>query len=100
MIYKERLLNIIQAPHVSEKTSVKLEKNNVIVVKVEKYATKTNIRDAVQMLFLVKVDKVNILVTSKKSKKSKNKIGYRSNCKKAYVFLKHGFKIDLSSSIQ
>lgn len=100
MIYTEHLLKIIQTPHVSEKTSIKLEKFNTIVLKVSKYSTKTDVKNAVCMLFSVEVIKVNILITSKKLKGSKNNLGYRSSWKKAYVFIKHGYKIDFTNKIK
>lgn len=101
MIYTERLLKLIKVPHISEKTSINLEKFNIIVLKVLKCSTKSDIKNAVCMLFAVEVVKVNILLTSRKSKGSKNNIvGHRCNWKKAYVFLKHGSKIDLSNKIK
>lgn len=101
MIYIEHLLKIIRIPHISEKTSIKLEKFNTIVLKVSKYATKMDIKNAVCILFSVEVIKVNVLITSRKSKRLKNNsIGYRCNWKKAYVFLKPGSKIDLTNKIK
>lgn len=100
MMYTEHLLKIIKAPYVSEKTSVQLNKFNTIVFKVSQYSTKVDIKNAVCMLFSVEVTKVNILITSKKLKGSKNNMGYRRSWKKAYVFLKPGCKIDLNNKIK
>lgn len=100
MMYKERLLKVIRAPYVSEKTSVQLEKFNAIVFKVSKDSTKVDIKHAVCMLFSVEVMKINILITSKKLKGAKNNVGYRCAWKKAYVFLKHGHKINLNNKIK
>lgn len=100
MIYTERLLTIIKAPHISEKTSIRLEKHNFVVLKVAKYATKTDVKNIVYTLFSEKSKKINILITPKKKKGSKKSIGYRRNWKKAYVLLKKGHKIDLTNKIK
>lgn len=101
MIYTERLLKLIKVPHFSEKASLKLERYNTIVLKVLKCSTKSDIKNAVQMLFSVEVAKVNVLITSRKLKGSKNHMaGYRCNWKKAYVCLKPGSTIDLANKIK
>lgn len=100
MTYIEHLLKIIQAPHISEKSSVRSEKYNTVVLKVAKYATKTDIKNIVYTLFSVKSKKINILITVKKKKGSKSNIGYRRNWKKAYVILTEGYKIDLTNKIK
>lgn len=100
MIYIERLLNIIKSPHISEKTSVRSEKYNTVVLKVAKYATKTDIKNAVYKLYSVRLKKINILITAKKKKGSKNNIGYRCNWKKAYIVLKAGYQIDFTNKIK
>lgn len=94
MIYKERLFKILRFPYVSEKTSVVLQKRNVIVFKVAKYATKLDIKNAVIMFFSVQVNNVNIIIVTEKIKGSTNKIRCRSSWKKAYVTLEKGQKID------
>lgn len=96
MIYKERLFKILQFPYVSEKTSVALQECNVVVFKVAKYATKLDIKNAIVMLFSVKVNRINITIVAKKNKGTANSIGYRSSWKKAYVTLEKGQKIDLT----
>lgn len=100
MIYTERLLKIIKTPHISEKASVRSEKFNTIVLKVAKYAKKTDIENAVYALFAVKSKKVNILITPKKQKGSSKNISYRCYWKKAYVVLKDGCKLDLINKIK
>lgn len=97
MIYTERLLNIIKYPHLSEKTAINSsKKNNFIVLKVRKYATKSDIKSAVDFLFSVRSKKVNVLLTPKKKKGSKSNLGYRCSWKKAYVLLEEGYNIDLT----
>ncbi|URJ32123.1 50S ribosomal protein L23 [Blochmannia endosymbiont of Camponotus sp.] len=100
MIYQERLLKILRSTHVSEKTSITLERNNVFSFKVAKYATKTDIKNAINMLFSVKVDTINTIIVSGKSKRTANKIGRRSNWKKAYVVLEKGQKIDFINTVE
>ncbi|CAD83708.1 50S ribosomal subunit protein L23 [Candidatus Blochmanniella floridana] len=99
-MYIERLLKVIKAPHVSEKSSIALDKNNVIVLKVVNYVTKQDIRHAVCMLFSVKIKKINVLMVSGKSKGQRYNLGYRCNWKKAYVILKRGYTVDLMNMEQ
>lgn len=93
MIYKERLFKILRNPYISEKASIALKNYNVVVFRVEKYATKLDIKNAVVMLFSVKVKNVNIVITGK-LKGSSNNIRYRGSWKKAYVKLEKGQKIN------
>ena len=90
MIREERLLKVLRAPHVSEKASTAMEKSNTIVLKVAKDATKAEIKAAVQKLFEVEVEVVNTLVV----KRHGQRIGRRSDWKKAYVTLKEGQNLD------
>ncbi len=55
MFREERLLKLLRAQHVSEKSSTAMEKTNTIVLKVAKYATKAEIKASVQKLFEVEV---------------------------------------------
>ncbi|URJ25698.1 50S ribosomal protein L23 [Blochmannia endosymbiont of Camponotus sp.] len=100
MIYQERLLKILRSTHISEKTSITLERNNAFSFKVAKYATKTDIKNAINMLFSVKVDTINTIIVVGKSKRTANKIGHRSNWKKAYVVLEKGQKIDFINTVE
>ena len=90
MIREERLLKVLRAPHVSEKASAAMEKSNTIVLKVAKDATKAEIKAAVQKLFEVEVEDVNTLVVKGKVKRHGQRVGRRSDWKKAYVTLKEG----------
>ena len=90
MIREERLLKVLRAPHVSEKASTAMEKTNTIVLKVAKDAIKA----AVQKLFEVEVEVVNTLVVKGKVKRHGQRIGRRSDWKKAYVTLKEGQNLD------
>jgi large subunit ribosomal protein L23 len=92
MIREERLLKILRAPHVSEKASAAMEKHNTIVLKLE--ATKAEIKAAVHKLFEVEVIDVRTLVVKGKTKRHGQRIGRRSDWKKAYVTLKEGQNMD------
>lgn len=95
-MYQARLFKILKFPYISEKTSVVSEKNDTVVFKVAKYATKSDIKNAIVMLFSARVNSVKTLVNLGKTKGSvnNNNIGHRNNWKKAYVILEKGQKID------
>ncbi|ABF13954.1 50S ribosomal protein L23 [Candidatus Palibaumannia cicadellinicola] len=90
MIYDNRLLKVICAPHVSEKTSAVMEKNNILVLKVDKKATKAAIKQAILQLFEVKVKEIHTIIVKGKTKRHGKRIGFRSNWKKAYITLYEG----------
>jgi len=94
MIREERLLKVILAPHVSEKSTVVAEKNNTVVFRVAIDATKAEIKAAVAKLFEVEVDSVRTLVHKGKTKRTGGRVGRRSDWKKAYVTLAAGADID------
>lgn len=100
MIREERLLKVLRALHVSEKASAAMEKTNTIVLKVAKDATKAEIKAAVQKLFEVEVEVVNTLLVKGKSKRQGQRIGRRSDWKKAYVTLKEGQNLDFAGGAE
>ena len=67
MIREERLLKVILAPHVSEKSTVNAEKTNTVVFRVTTDATKAEIKAAVAQLFEVEVKTVRTLVNKGKT---------------------------------
>jgi large subunit ribosomal protein L23 len=89
----ERIYQIILAPHVSEKTTTAAEKDRQMVFKVREDATKPEIKTAVEKLFEVEVDTVQVINVRGKMKYGKQ-TGKRANWKKAYVRLKPGHDID------
>ncbi|QQS53039.1 MAG: 50S ribosomal protein L23 [Candidatus Competibacteraceae bacterium] len=91
---QERLLKILLAPHVSEKSNRVAERYNQVVFKVIPDATKPEIRDAVELLFKVKVKGVTVLNVKGKRKRFGSTFGRRSDWKKAYVSLEAGNEID------
>ncbi|STY61978.1 50S ribosomal protein L23 [Mannheimia haemolytica] len=94
MIQQERLLNVLKAPHISEKATNNAEKGNTIVFKVALDANKVEIANAVEELFEVKVDSVRTVVVKGKTKRRGAKVGRRSDWKKAYVTLAEGQSLD------
>ncbi|MGB5063660.1 MAG: 50S ribosomal protein L23 [Candidatus Competibacter sp.] len=91
---QERLLKILLAPHVSEKSNRVAERYNQVVFKVIPDATKPEIRNAVELLFKVKVRGVTVVNVKGKRKRFGATYGQRSDWKKAYVSLEAGNEID------
>lgn len=83
---QERILQIIRGPHVTEKTSG-VAANKQLVFKVDRTATKTEIKEAVEQLLEVKVANVNCVNTKGKSKRFGARMGRRKDFKKAYISL-------------
>jgi len=92
---EERLMKVLVAPLISEKSSVAAEQNNQYVFKVTTDATKPEIKQAVELLFNVKVEAVKVANMKGKTKRFGQKIGRRSDWKKAYISLQAGQEIDL-----
>lgn len=90
----ERLMGILVSPHVSEKSTRVAEAANQIVFRVRTDARKAEIKRAVEKMFKVEVDSVQVLNVNGKRKGFKGRIGKRSDWKKAYVRLKPGHDID------
>ena len=94
----ERLINLLLAPHVSEKASRVAEKANQYVFRVRTDARKAEIRAAVELMFAVEVQAVRVVNIAGKRKRFGNVAGRRSDWKKAYVSLKAGQTIDFSGA--
>ena len=91
---QERIMKVLLAPHVSEKTTRVADVANQVVFKVLPDATKPEIKKAVETLFEVKVDAVQVSNMKGKLKRFGQSIGRRKNWKKAYVTLAEGQDID------
>ncbi len=89
----EWMYNIISAPHITEKATLGSEHSQV-TFKVPMSATKPKIKEAVEVLFDVKVKAVNTLVQKGKTKSFKGVMGKRSKFKKAIITLEEGQTID------
>jgi len=95
---KNKLANVLLAPVVSEKSTIASEDSNRFVFKVQKVATKLEIKKAVELMFDVEVDSVQVLNVKGKVKRFGRSLGKRSDWKKAYVRLKSGHDIDFASA--
>lgn len=91
---QERLMKVLLAPHVSEKTTRVADQANQVVFRVLPDATKAEIKKAVEMLFEVQVSSVQVTNMKGKLKRFGQSIGRRKNWKKAYVTLAEGQDID------
>ncbi len=96
--HQERLMKVIDSPHMSEKSTIVAEENNQIAFRVRTDATKTEIRQAVELLFEVKVEGVTVVNCRGKIKRHGTQYGRRSAWKKAYVKLAPGSQIDFLGS--
>jgi len=94
--HQERLMTVVRGPHLSEKSHFAAEHNQV-VLRVRKDATKSEIRQAVELLFEVEVEKVTVLNVKGKAKRFGANRGQRSDWKKAYVRLAEGSQLDFLS---
>lgn len=95
---QERLLKILLAPHVSEKSAKIADANNQVTFKVVTDATKPEIKQAVELLFNVKVKGVTVANVKGKRKRFGAIHGRRSDWKKAYVALEAGQEIEFLGS--
>lgn len=87
--------DIILAPVVSEKSYDLIEHQNTYTFEVDPRANKTQIRDAIERVFDVRVLRVNTMNRQGKVKRTGYKLGRRKNVKRAVVTLAQGDSIDL-----
>jgi large subunit ribosomal protein L23 len=95
---QERLMQVILAPVVSEKSTMVAEKNQQVVFRVLGDATKPEIKAAVELLFNVKVEGVSTVNVKGKTKRFGRTMGRRKDWKKAYVSLVPGQEFDLTTA--
>lgn len=92
----ERLFQVLVAPQISEKATYIADKNEQVVFIVTPDATKPEVKAAVEMLFKVQVESVQIANLKGKIKRSGRSIGRRSDIRKAFVCLKPGQEINFA----
>ena len=95
-ISEERLMKVLLAPVISEKATFIAEKYEQVIFRVLKNATKPEIKAAVENLFKVEVESVQVLNRLGKQKRSRYGMGRKSNQKLAYVCLKPGQEINFT----
>ena len=87
--------DIIVRPLVTEKTIRTQEGQNTVVFEVRKGTNKVQIKQAIEEIFNVKVDNVNVVNQKPKTKRMGRYVGKTNHLKKAYVKLKDGYSIDI-----
>jgi len=93
-----KLANVLTAPIISEKSANAADLGNQYVFKIQNTATKLQVKQAVELMFSVKVDSVRVLNVKGKVKRFGRNLGKRSDWKKAYVKLQAGHSIELASA--
>jgi len=94
----ERVFQVLNGPHISEKAAIVADTSNQYVFKVAADATKLEIKKSVEQLFKVKVKDVNTLKVKGKVKRNRFGFSTKSTWKKAYVRLEQGHDIDFASA--
>ena len=93
----DRLMNVVLAPVVSEKSTFVADKNRQYVFRVADRATKPEIKAAVELMFKVQVNQVQTANIKGKEKRFGRFIGRRRSWKKAFVSLKPGQEINFAA---
>ncbi len=91
---QERLLQVLLAPQISEKATYLADKHEQVIFRVATDATKPEIKAAVELLFKVEVEAVQVANVKGKVKRFKGATGRRKGWKKAFVSLKPGQEIN------
>ncbi len=93
----ERLMTVLLAPVVSEKATYVADKYEQVIFRVAPNATKPEVKAAVEMMFKVQVESVQIANVKGKQKRFGSYMGRRRNWKKAYVSLMPGQEINFAA---
>ena len=93
----ERLMTVLLAPVVSEKATYIADKHSQVIFRVAPDATKPEVKAAVELMWKVEVDTVQISIVKGKEKRFGRFIGRRRGWKKAYVSLKPGQEINFAT---
>jgi len=95
-ISEERLMKVLLAPVISEKATFVAEKHEQVIFKVVPDATKPEIKAAVESLFKVQVESVQVANRMGKQKRTARGVGRRNHVRHAYVCLKPGQEINFT----
>jgi large subunit ribosomal protein L23 len=93
---KERLMQVLLSPVVSEKSAMMADAGNQFCFKVAPDANKKEIKNAVELMFEVDVEGVRVVNIKGKSKRFGQIQGKRNDTRKAYVRIKEGQDIDFA----
>ena len=97
---QEKLINLLITPHITEKSSLAMQNANTYSFRVLRNSTKPEIKAAVELMFGVKVAKVNVVNETCKSRRFGRLQGRTQDIKKAYVRLAPGQTIDYEAKIK
>ena len=97
---QQRLMQVILAPVISEKSTFVADKMNQVIFKVIPDATKPEIKAAVEYMFKVQVESVTVANVRGKGKRFGQLAGRRSHWRKAYVSLKAGQEINFAEQAE
>jgi large subunit ribosomal protein L23 len=97
---QEKLINVLLAPHITEKTSLAMQNANTYSFRVRRDSSKPDVKAAVELMFGVKVDKVNLVNETGKSRRFGKLQGRTQDIKKAYVRLAPGQTIDYEAKLK
>lgn len=87
--------DIIKRPLVTEKTTKGQEKYQTYTFEVDIKANKSQIKQAIETIFPVKVKKIRTIIMKGKPRRFRFRISHQSDWKKAMVTLKEGYRIDV-----
>ncbi|MDR2637618.1 MAG: 50S ribosomal protein L23 [Zoogloeaceae bacterium] len=87
-------MKVLLAPQVSEKATRAAERNSQVIFRVASDATRPEIKAAVELLFKVEVESVQVSNVKGKVKRFRQAKGLRKGWKKAFVGLKAGQEIN------
>ena len=93
----ERLMTVLLAPIISEKATYIADKHSQVIFRVAPDATKPEVKAAVELMWKVEVDTVQISIVKGKEKRFGKYVGRRRGWKKAYVSLKPGQEINFAT---
>ena len=95
----KNLYDVLVGPLLTEKGAAMKEKENKVLFRVARQANKIEIKQAVEEIFKVKVDRVSTINCKGKKKRMGKYEGRRSDWKKAIVTLKEGEKLEIVEGI-
>ena len=97
----ERLYTVLIEPHISEKVTTIGDQSNQFAFKVVQDATKAEIKEAIETLFEVSVERVTTVNVKGKVKRSwRGGVSRFKNWKKAYVRVAEGQDIDFTQGVR
>ena len=95
---QERLMQVILAPQISEKSTMIADKHEQVAFRVVTNATKPEIKAAAELMFGKKVESVQVVNVKGKEKRHGRFMGRRRNWKKAYVCFEAGAEINFAGA--